>query len=319
MTPHPGSLHSILFNNTITTTNTATHKPYIPPPRKTKKKKSRTPRPPSPIPLPRLPIPPLLLLLLRHGRRRPRLLPPLTDIRTARHLHRDLHALRGPIPLPGYTFPAAAEGIAEALGAGVLDAALFPGDETARGWGRAEGGGAGGGGGSLEGGRGEGVADWLEGWGGEGFAGAGIFEGRRGLVVVVGWWWSLLGGEMEGGWGEGGCGLWAGEGGEVRREAGAGAMLRGGFRVVWGGEVWGWGGAGAEGGRVWDSVVVVVVFGGAIDRRGGVGEGSVEGPLRLFFLRVSGRRFVGESLAVVLRLLRRALVGRSMAALRSVG
>lgn len=102
------------------------------------------------------------------------------------------------------------------------------------------------------------------------------------------------------------------------REAGAGAVLRGGFGVVGGCEVGGWGGAGAERGRVWDSVVVVVVFGGAIDRRGRVGEGPVEGPLRLFFLRVR-RRFVGEGLAVVVGLLRRELVGGSMAALRSVG
>ena len=217
--------------------------------------------------------------------------------------------------MSGYTFPAAAKGIAEAFGARVLDAALVPGDETARGWGRT---GGGGGVGMVEGRRrGEGVADGLEGWGGEGFvAGTGWFEGWGGLVVV---WMFLLGWEMEGGWGEGVCGLWAGEGGEVGREAGAGAVLRGGFRVVWGCEVGGWGGAGAEGGRVGDSVVVVVVFGGAIDRRGGIGEGPVEGPLRLFFLRVSGRRFVGEGLAVVLGLLRRELVGGSMAALRSVG
>lgn len=216
--------------------------------------------------------------------------------------------------MPGYTFPAAAEGIAEALGAGVLDAALFPGDETARGWGRT---GGGGGVGMVEGrGRGEGVADGLEGWGGEGFvAGTGLFEGRGGFLVL-GW---FLGWEVEGGWGEGVGGLRAGEGGEVGREAGAGAVLRGGFGVVWGCEVWGWGGARAEGGRVGDSVVVVVVFGGAIDRRGRVGEGPVEGPLRLFFLRVGSRRFVGEGLAVVVGLLRRELIGRSMAALGSVG
>lgn len=86
--------------------------------------------------------------------------------------------------MPGYTFPAAAKGIAEAFGARVLDAALFPGDETARGWGRT---GGGGGVGMVEGRRrGEGVADWLEGWGGEGFvAGTGLFEGWGGLVVVL--------------------------------------------------------------------------------------------------------------------------------------
>lgn len=93
-------------------------------------------------------------------------------------------------------------------------------------------------------------------------------------------------------------------------------MLGGGFRVVWGCEIWGWGCTGAVGGWVGDSIVIVVVFGGAIYGGGGIGEGSVEGPLGLIFLQDGG--LVGESLAV-LGLWRRKLIRWSVAALGSVG
>ena len=100
-------------------------------------------------------------------------------------------------------------------------------------------------------------------------------------------------------------------GGESR----AGAMLWDRFRVVWGSVVWRWCSAGAERGWVRGWVRGLLVFGGAIYRRGGIGQGAVEGPLGLFFFRDSG--FVGECLAVVV-LLWREFICWPMAALGSM-
>ena len=86
--------------------------------------------------------------------------------------------------------------------------------------------------------------------------------------------------------------------------------------MFWGSEVRGWCSAGAERSWIRGSIIDLLVFGGAVYGRGGIGQRPVEGPLGLFFFRDGS--FVGECLAVV-GLLWRELVRWPMAALGPVG